>query len=440
MKIWSKAPFLCFFILFASLSEASPLKVEVSAKSAILVNAKTGAILWEKNGFTPVFPASTTKLITALYAMERKGDALDEMVEASQDAVACVSAATRRAERGGQPPYRLEYGGTHMGIKVGEELPLRVLFYGLLLSSGNDAANVIAEHVSGSIPLFMEEMNRYVREKGCQNTVLHAPHGLTWDGHKTTACDMAILAREFLKHDFLLEVVKSTQSIRPQSNKQPESILVQFNALLKPGKFFYRKAFGIKTGYTDAAGYTLVTAAKDENRTLIAAVFGCEKIEHRYIDAIALFEAAFNEKKVVRTLFSRGFDLFSRPVEGGKIPLQAYLPEDVLLEYYPSEEPVFRTAVLWQVPSLPITPNQKVAEIQILSADGQALITAPLYAVKGVEATFSYRVNFQWQKAKAGFWDHLALVMTSTGLLILGVGYYYTHRLRIQRSASRRVK
>jgi serine-type D-Ala-D-Ala carboxypeptidase (penicillin-binding protein 5/6) len=435
MKVYSKLSLLCFFFL-SPLHSASPLKVDVSAKSAVLVNAETGAVLWEKNASTPIFPASTTKVITALYAIEKKGGALEEMVEASFDAVACVPAATRRAERGGHPPYRLEYGGTHMGIKAGEILPLRTLFYGLMLSSGNDAANVIAEYVSGSIPRFMEGMNRYVQEKGCQNTVLHTPHGLPWEEHKTTARDMAVLAREFLKHPFLCEVAKSTYFIRPQTNKQAESRMTQFNALLKPGKFFYSKAFGIKTGYTEAAGYTLVTAAKDENRTLIAALFGCEKIEQRYSDAIALFEAAFNEKKVSRTLFSKGFDLFSCPVEGGKLPLQAGLAEDLLLHYYPSEEPVFKTAVLWQVPSLPITPNQQVAEMQVLSTEGKVLMAAPLYAIKGVEATLLHQCHLGWQKVKKGLWDHLALVMVAIGLVVIGGSYYYTHRP----SASRRAK
>jgi D-alanyl-D-alanine carboxypeptidase (penicillin-binding protein 5/6) len=431
MKICLKILTVSFLSL--SVHAASPLKVDVSAKSAVLINAETGAVLWEKNAAAPIFPASTTKIITALYAVERKGDALEEMVEASFDAVACVPAATRRAVRGGHPPYRLEYGGTHMGIKAGEILPLRALFYGLMLSSGNDAANVIAEYVSGDVSTFMEGMNRYVQEKGCQNTTLYTPHGLPWEAHKTTAREMAILAREFLKHPFLCEVARSTYFVRPQTNKQAESRMTQFNALLKPGRFFYPKAFGIKTGYTDAAGYTLVTAAKDENRTLIATLFGCEKIEQRYSDAIALFEAAFHEKKLSRTLFSKGFDLFSCPVEGGKLALQASLAEDLLLHYYPSEEPVFKTAVLWQVPPLPISPNQQVAEMQVLSADGKLLMAAPLYAVKGVEATLLYQCQLGWQKVKKGLWDHLGLVMASMGLLVLGGSYYYT-------SVSRRAK
>ncbi len=212
-----------------------------------------------------------------------------------------------------------------MGIKAGETLPFRALIYGLMLTSGNDAANVISQYVSGSISTFMEELNRFVREKGCLQTVLYTPHGLHHPEHKTTAYDLGILACEALKNPFFREVVMTTQYVRPQTNKHPESILSQHNALVKPGRFHYPKAIGIKTGYTLSSGYTLVSAAEDDQRKLIAVLLGCEKIEHRYKDAIALFEAGFNEKKVSRTLFSKGFDLFAYSMEGGKTPLQAYL-------------------------------------------------------------------------------------------------------------------
>src|SRR6267154_1991895 len=249
---------LFYFLAFSSLQASSSLKVEVSAKGALLMNAETGAVLWEKNARIPLYPASTTKMITALYALEKKGMALDELVTASYDAVATVHPNVRRASNGQHPPYRLEFGGTHMGIKAGETLSFRTLIYGLMLASGNDAANVIAQHISGNVSAFMEELNRFVRKKGCLNTVLHTPHGLPHPEHKSSAYDLAILACESLKNPFFREVVKTTQYIRPQTNKQPESMLYQHNALVKPGRFYYPKAIGIKTGYTLSGGYTMV--------------------------------------------------------------------------------------------------------------------------------------------------------------------------------------
>jgi serine-type D-Ala-D-Ala carboxypeptidase (penicillin-binding protein 5/6) len=437
-KIGSWLAFFCFAVL--SPLQASPIKVEVSAKGAILMNGETGAVLWEKNARVPLYPASTTKMITALYALEKKGDALDELVTASYDAVATVHPHVRRAGTPQHPPYRLEFGGTHMGIKVGESLPLRALIYGLMLTSGNDAANVIAQHVSGNISTFMEELNSFVHKKGCLQTVLHTPHGLPHPDHKTTAYDLGILAREALRNPLFREVAKTTQYTRPQTNKQPESTLYQHNALVKPGQFFYPKAIGIKTGYTLSGGYTMVAAAEDPQRKLIAVILGCEKIEQRYKDAIALFEAGFNEKKVSRTLFSKGFDLFAYQVEGGKIPLQAYLSQDIILDYFPSEEPLFKVAVLWQVPAPPILTGQKVAEMQVLSQENQLLSSAPLFAVRAVEPTFRYQVYLAWQKIKKGVWDNVALVMTVIGTFILASTFYYSRSSRKKGSKGHKVK
>lgn len=393
------------------------------------MNAETGAVLWEKNARTPLYPASTTKMITGLYALEKKGTALDELVTASYDAVAMVHPNVRRASSGQHPAYRLEFGGTHMGIKAGETLPLRALIYGLMLTSGNDAANVIAEHISGNISAFMEELNQFVRKKGCLNTVLYNPHGLPHPEHKASAYDLAILACEALKNPFFREVMKTTQSIRPQTNKQLESTLYQHNALVKPGRFYYPKAVGIKTGYTLDAGYTMIAAAEDKQRKLIVVLLGCEKIEQRYKDVIALFEAGFNEKKVSRTLFSKGFDLFTQQIEGGKLALQAYLSEDMILEYFPSEEPMFKAVVSWQVPSLPILAGQQVAVMQIFTSENKLLSRAPLFAVRNIEPTLHYQALLVWEKIKKGFWENITLVMATTGLLILAGTFYYSRRL-----------
>jgi D-alanyl-D-alanine carboxypeptidase (penicillin-binding protein 5/6) len=427
MTFGSRILFCCFFT-FSSLQASSPLKVEVSAKGAILMNAETGTVLWEKNARMPFYPASTTKIITALYALEKKGTTLDELVTASYDAVATVHPNVRRDSNGQHPPYRLEFGGTHMGIKAGETLPFRSLIYGLMLTSGNDAANVIAQHVSGNISAFMDELNQFVRKKGCLNTILYTPHGLPYPEHKTSAYDLAILSSEALKNPFFREVVKTTQYIRPQTNKQLESILYQHNALVKPGRFYYPKAMGIKTGYTLSGGYTMVAAAEDQQRKLIAVLLGCEKIEQRYKDAIALFEAGFNEKKVSRTLFSNGFDLFTSPIEGSKLHLQAYLSQDIILEYFPSEEPTFKTSVSWQASKLPIFAGQKVAEMQILSSDNKLLSSAPLFAVRTIEPTLQYQMLQAWKKVKKGIWDHITLVMAAGGLFILVSTFYYSHK------------
>eukprot|EP01136_Pigoraptor_vietnamica_P037380 Opistho-1_new@105263 len=123
---------------------AQPLKVSVSAASAILMNAETGAVLYQKEATSPHYPASITKIGTALYALEKGGN-LEERVIITDEMIKTVSPQLKRT--GKYPSYVLEQGGTHIGLKLGENVSLKTLFYGLMLSSGNDAANAIASHV-----------------------------------------------------------------------------------------------------------------------------------------------------------------------------------------------------------------------------------------------------------------------------------------------------
>jgi serine-type D-Ala-D-Ala carboxypeptidase (penicillin-binding protein 5/6) len=421
---------LLLILLFGQSAAFAALKADLSAKAAILVNEETGAVLYEKNAHTPLFPASITKVITALYALERKGGSLDEEVIASPDAVSAVHPHIRRSQE--HPPYRLEFGGTHIGIKAGEALTLRTLLYGLMLASGNDAANVIAQHVSGSVPQFMSELNAFVKAKGCKETVLFTPHGLPHPQHKTSAYDMVRLACLALKYPFFREVVGTISYKRPPTNKQPESEFHQHNGLVKPGKFYYPKATGVKTGYTTAAGYTLVASAQDENRKLVAVLLGYEHLQERYKDATTLFEAAFNEPKVSRTLFSKEFDLFSCPVKGGKKPLQAALSSDLILSYYPSEEPQFTATVEWEPLVLPIDLGRRVGKIRVTTPQGKVLVQTPLFSTQLIEPTMSYRIELAWRGFQRGIGHKTGLILGIVGLAIIGLTFYlfYPRRKR----------
>ncbi len=383
-----------FFLLLGfcpALAFGKPLECDVSAPIAILINAETGKVLYEKNAHAKIYPASTTKIATALFALQR-GLEVDQKVVASADAVGAVSPQVRRLS-GKHYSYRLEFGGTHMGIKAGEELDLRTLLYGLLVSSGNDAANVLAESISGSVPVFIKEMGTFLAEIGCQDTSFHNPHGLPDPRHQTTAHDMAIITRYALQFPLFREIVKTTRCIRPQTNMQPESYLVQTNALLKPGKYFYPHAIGVKTGYIVSSGYNLVAAAKNEDRCLIAAVFYCGDSAQRYRSAVQLFEAAFQEQKKTRTLFSKEHDLLHRNIEGGQTGLIGQLEQDVVVSYYPSEETSYETNIDWEMLSLPIEAGQKIGNMSILDADQRLQARVPIVAMKRVEPTWSYRMG-----------------------------------------------
>jgi D-alanyl-D-alanine carboxypeptidase (penicillin-binding protein 5/6) len=401
-------------------------RLGISAQAAVLINAETGAILFEKNARTPLYPASITKVVTALYALEKKADALDQLVTASSDAVGAVSPTVRRNPSNGHPPYRLEFGGTHMGIKTGEILPLRTLFYGLMLVSANDAANVIAQYVSGSIPQFMQELNAYIQAQGCADTIFYTPHGLPHPDHKTTALDMAKLTQLALKHPFFREVVKTIKYSRGVTNKQLDANLIQHNALLMRGKFHYPKAIGVKTGYTLSGGHTLIAAAEDEERKLIAVLLGCSQVAQRYQDAISLFESAFQEVKVARTLFSKEFDHFCCTVKGGAKTLVADLPSDFLLYYYPSEEPLFTTEVVWNDPVFPVEPGQKVGEIRALSSEGKILARESLFATQFVDSTLSYKIENAYQLLKNAIRRYFPWILAAIGVLLLVTGFRHS--------------
>ncbi|MBM3207499.1 MAG: D-alanyl-D-alanine carboxypeptidase [Chlamydiae bacterium] len=385
--------FLCIFSVFSVVGIvdllAGSLKCDITAPIAILINAENGNVLYEKNARIKTYPASTTKVATALYGLKLKNQSLHNLVQVSHNSVAAVSPSIRRS--GKHPSYRLEFGGSHMSLKAGEILDFKSLIYGLMVCSGNDAANAIAEYTSGSIPNFIQGMNNYLREIGCQNTNFTNPHGLPDPEHMTTAYDLALMTREAMKSPFFCDVVKSVRYSRPRTNKQEESILVQSNALLKQGKFYYPYAIGVKTGYTVAAGSNLIAAAEKDGRRVIAVVLNCEDMNQRYRSCISLFDTAFNEIKVKRRLFSKDHDFFSTSIEGGLQPVLSGLIRDIEFEYYPSEEVGVVADIYWDALDLPITSGQKVGHIIVKDQNQKQILKESIYSKREVNPTFSYK-------------------------------------------------
>lgn len=249
---------LCLFLFpfLLSVAEAAP---SVSAPYAVLMDAKTGLVLYEKNAHTQTYPASTTKVMTAILALE-KGN-MDDMVTVSFNAVNSISFDSSKA-----------------GLFEGESFPLRDMVYALLICSANDAANVIAEHIAGDIDSFVEMMNTRAAELGAENTHFVNAHGLHNESHYTTAYDLALLARHAMTLPHFAEIVKMRQYILAPTPKYDENrYLNSTNHLMNPqSEYYYANAIGIKTGYTDEAKSCLVSAAETENGTYIAVVLGAE--------------------------------------------------------------------------------------------------------------------------------------------------------------------
>lgn len=374
----------CLLCIFTSVFSRQ-LEIEVRARSAILMNADTGAILFERHAHLPLSPASTTKIATALYVLEQEID-LNRKVTVSREALK----AKPPKGKGEIAPWWHESDGTMMGLKIGEMLTLDTLLHGLMLISGNDAANVIAENVAGTIPQFVERVNEYLVGIGCKKTQYKNPHGLTDPDHWSTAYDLALMTSRALRIPKFRQIVSTLNYTAPGTNKQPEREMKLFNPLLKPGsRYYYPKAIGVKTGYTAAAKHNLVAAAECEGRTLIAVLLACEDKGDRFLDAKKLFDAAFAERKTARRLMGPE-NSFTKEVPGSKKLLKASLASPLSIAFFPSEEPKCKAALHWQVEQLPIRKGQKVGEVHILDDGNRLLNRGDLIALEEVKGSLLF--------------------------------------------------
>lgn len=255
--------------------------VSTSATSAILMDADSGRVLYEQNADKRMLIASTTKIMTALVAI-RDGD-LSDTVKVSRNA-----AYTE---------------GSSMYLKEGERLTLETLLYGLMLCSGNDAAVAVAEHVGGSVERFVQRMNETAKELGLTATSFANPNGLDAEDHYSTARDMAVLACAAMEHETLARIV-STRSISIGGRT-----MTNHNKLLG----YMQGCIGLKTGYTKAAGRTLVSCAERNGQRLVAVTLqdGNDWADHQM-----LYEYGFSTYPRQR-LAVLGQELGQAPVAGG---------------------------------------------------------------------------------------------------------------------------
>ena len=279
--VWLCILALCFsnssISLYAQpVIQSSEVSLDLSAEAAILIDADTKTILYEKNAYTKEYPASITKLMTALLSIENLNPT--DILTFSETAVNSI-----------------EFGSSHIGIKAGEQLSVNDALHGLLLMSANEVANGLAEAVSGSIDEFAKTMTKRAKELGAQNTNFVNPHGLHDDNHYTTAYDMALITSELVKNDYFLQIMQDhIYEIQPTNITDEVRHLSQQHRMLNPlraGNYYREDVIGGKTGFTDQARHTLVTIAKQEDTTLIAVVLKSEAI---YPDTNLLLDYGFN--------------------------------------------------------------------------------------------------------------------------------------------------
>jgi len=393
------------------------LNQPVQSECAVLMNAKTGRVLWKKNPDLEVYPASTTKIATVFYVLMQKPNSLKERVVAQKEALISVSPFQKRQDNYAKcPSYYNETDGSQVGIKLGEEMTMEDLLYAAMVSSGNDACNVLAQRVGGgSIESFMQNLNSFLRKLGCTKTHFTNPHGLHHPEHVTTAYDMARLTQCAMYHPTFCKIAKTVNYERAKTNKQQKTVYVNSNRLMRQGRYYYPYAVGVKTGYHSKAQNTLVAAAEKDGRLLICSLMLCKDRSQRFQDARTLFEAAFNEQMVEKELISPGDQPFSRAVAGGKLPLSTYADEALKISYYPSEEPALRCQLVWnETLALPIKQGTKVGEVKLL-ADNAEVATLTLFAKEAVTETWSSCLARHLKR----FWFlYLGLLIVATYLFI----------------------
>jgi D-alanyl-D-alanine carboxypeptidase (penicillin-binding protein 5/6) len=282
---------------------------EISAPSAILIDSETGRVLYEKNADAKMYPASTTKIMTALLAIEHGN--LDDKVTATNNVV------------------KIERGSSQIYIEPGEILTLRQLLYALLLESANDAAIAIAEHISGSVDEFAALMNEKAKSLGAVNSHFVNPNGLHNENHYTTSRDLAIIAREAMKSPVFREIVGTYHYEIPETNKkEARNYITNSNKMIWKvnNKYKYEPAIGIKTGYTSVAQHCLVGGAAKDGLELIAVGLGNNK-DAMYPDVISLFEYGFSNFKKLE-LMKKNTIVTTINIENGDRKLNLLATED----------------------------------------------------------------------------------------------------------------
>lgn len=263
------ALFLLVAVMAGSIVPAYAIdEIHIEAKAALLVDAESGTVLYEQDAHRELAPASITKVMTALLVFEAidKGQLkLDQVITASPSALVGLPWDSSNADP---------------AIEAGEEMTVENLLYCTLVVSANEACNILAEAVSGSVGNFVKLMNDRADELGCENTHFANPNGLTADGHYTTAMDIWRITQEARKYEMFNYMTSATWKTIPPTNKcDKERILHTTNALLdgwRYGGYQYRYATGIKTGTTDEAGHCLLASATQGSRSLVSVILGAE--------------------------------------------------------------------------------------------------------------------------------------------------------------------
>lgn len=382
--------------LLAGPGRAAPAPT-VQASSALLVDAVTGQVLFEKNAHERRPVASTTKIMTALLTLE--SGRLDEVAVASKQASQTPMSALCLAE--------------------GEQMTVRDLLTGLLVKSANDAAVALAEHLAGSVPAFADRMNERARRLGCTDTHFVNPNGLYDPQHYSSACDLALMARAALRHDLFRRLVATRVTTVPEAGKPWDRTLINKNRLLTelPG------GDGIKTGYVKESGHCLVGSATRGGWQLVVVLLNSPD---SFAEAKALLETGFAQYRPV--VFARaGRAAGAAPIRGGRLGRLPVIAGETLQHVTPiTARPPLRAEYRLTRRWAPFRRGERVGR-EVLLAGDRELRSVPLYAAVNVGRAW-------W----AAIWHYGVRAVALLVILALGVRTYAKAAKAARKSRRRR--
>ena len=356
---------ICLFVVLALLLGALPAQgvdLNVAGKSALLMDVATGKILYENNAHEPLPPASVTKVMTMLLIME----AIDSGKIGWNDMVTTSEAAAAK-------------GGSQIYLKVGETMSVTDMVKSIAVSSANDCACAMAEHIAGSESAFVQLMNARAKELGMNDTNFVNCTGLD-DGeeakdHKTSAYDIAVMSRQLLKHH---PDIKKFTTIWMDTVRDGAFGLSNTNKLVR----FYSGATGLKTGFTSGAGYCLSASAQRDGMELIAVVMGCETSAERFAACKSMLDYGFANFSLVSPQIKGALEV---PVKlGTQQSIQAVPGEEVQLLIDKSQKDMVTTDfTLEEGVTAPVSRGQRLGTMTVRAGE-QILMEVPLVAETGI--------------------------------------------------------
>ncbi len=293
---------------FYKVQAEETLELAPNAKSAIMIEASTGTILFEKNAHEKLAPASMTKMMSMLLIVENIDKGIikwDDMVTVSENASGM--------------------GGSQILLETNEQMSVRDLFKGIAVASGNDAVVAMAEKIAGTETNFVSMMNKRAKELGLKNTNFKNPHGLEAANHYSSAYDMSLIAKELVKHEDIFQYTSIYEDYLRKGTDR-ELWLVNTNKLVR----FYKGVDGLKTGYTAEAGYCLTSTAKKEGMRIITVVMGEPDIKTRQKETTEMLDYAFAQYETEQLLSTKS-ELGKVEIEKGKEKYVTIVPSEEIV-------------------------------------------------------------------------------------------------------------